>query len=114
MPHVHPFVDMHHLGDALVRRGFRRPILDADWMGVEYEDVDLLLDDLRSEGLYNVAPGRRRTLTGRHRIRQLKQQFQDQDTVPMTFELVHGYAEAPQPAGTGIRVSAPSTEDSGS
>ncbi len=108
LPHVHPFEDMHHLGDALLRRGFQKPILDADWMGVEYEDVDLLMDDLRREGLFNLSPGRRRTLTGKKRLAALREQFRGQDPVRMTFELVHGYAEAPQSTEGGIRVEPPS------
>ena len=29
-PHVHPFVDMHDLGDALVASGFADPVMDVD------------------------------------------------------------------------------------
>lgn len=108
MPHVHPLVDMHHLGDALVRAGFHRTILDADWMGVEYEDVDLLMDDLRREGFHNVSPGRRRTLTGRGRLEDLRACFRGSSPVRMTFELVYGYAEVPEAAAAGVRVAPPS------
>ena len=109
MPHVHPFVDMHILGDAMVKRGFRRPILDADWVGVEYEDIDLLMDDLRAEGFYNVSPERRRTLTGRGRMQALKRQFLGDRPVQATFEIIYGYAEAPAERGGGIRVAPPTT-----
>ena len=106
-PHVHEFVDMHHLGDSLVKRGFGRPILDADWMGVEYEDLDLLMDDLRSEGFYNVMPGRRRTLMGGQRLKALHDQFRNEQPIRSTFEIIYGYAEAPAPRDGIIRVEPP-------
>lgn len=111
MPHVHPFVDMHHLGDALVRSGFHRTILDADWMGVEYEDLDLLMEDLRCEGFHNVAPDRRKALTGRGRLRDLRACFRGQSPVRMTFELIYGYAEVPEIVDEGVRVAPPSFHD---
>ena len=107
LPHVHEFVDMHHLGDALVKRGFGRPILDADWMGVEYEDLDLLMDDLRGAGFYNVAPNRRRTLMGRRRLQSLYDQLRDTKPLCVTYEIIYGYAEAPKAPGGKIRVEPP-------
>lgn len=107
LPHVHEFVDMHHLGDALVKRGFGRPILDADWIGVEYEDLDLLMGDLRGAGFYNVAPNRRRTLMGRHRLQSLYDQLRDIKPLRATYEIIYGYAEAPIATGGTIRVEPP-------
>ena len=107
MPHVHPFVDMHHLGDQLIRSGFIRPILDADWFGVEYDDIDLLMDDLRGEGFHNVLADRRKTLTGKGRVDGLRRCFMGRSVVQMTYELIYGYAEAPSETTAGIRVDLP-------
>ena len=38
-PHVHEFIDMHNLGDALVAAGFSEPVLDTDRVIVTYKDV---------------------------------------------------------------------------
>ena len=92
--HIHPFVDLHHLGDKLVQCGFVKPILDSDWVGVQYDDVDLLMDDLRGEGFQNINATRRKTLTGKNRMQRLRDQF-DQSPVNITFELIYGYAEFP-------------------
>jgi len=105
--HVHDFKDLHSLGDQLVGCGFDKPILDADWMGVEYEDVDLLLDDLRKQGFQNVAANRRKSLTGKRRFNQFKAVFLDHSPVQMTFELIYGYARRPALTDGSIRVSPP-------
>ena len=106
-PHVHPFIDMHHLGDMLMRSGFSKPIMGADWIGVEYDDVDLLMEDLRKEGAHNVLETRRKTLTGKNRIAQLRQHFEHLGKpAQITFEIIFGYAEVPIEGGA-IKVNAP-------
>lgn len=107
-PHVHPFIDLHHIGDLLVKFGFNKPIVDADWLGVEYQDIDLLLQDLRSEGFHNVSSKRRKTLTGKARLKSFKQLFSDSnEPVQMSFEVVYGYAEVKPSASKTIQVSVP-------
>jgi len=107
-PHVHDFTDLHLLGDQLVRSGFRRPILDADWLGVEFEDIDLLMEDLRLEGFHNISAGRRRTLTGRNRLNAVRHFFPvDAGPAQITFEIVYGFAETAETGGAGIRVNPP-------
>ncbi len=107
-PHVHSFTDLHHLGDLLVKTGFNKPILDADWIGVEYQDIDLLLQDLRSEGFHNVLSKRRKTLTGKKRMESFKRIFLDSvEPVQITFEIVYGYAEVMPSAAKSIQVNVP-------
>jgi SAM-dependent methyltransferase len=108
LPHVHDFPDLHLLGDQLLRSGFKRPILDADWLGVEFEDVDLLMEDLRSEGFHNVHRQRRHTLTGKNRVDAMRQHFsKDAGPAQITFELIYGYAEVAEAPNPGIRVNVP-------
>ena len=94
-PHVHPFVDMHHLGDMLLKSGFSRPIVDADWIGVEYPDVATLTLDLRHGGFGNVLEGRRKTLTGKNRyaefLRQIGHADNGADVLGVTFEIIYGF-----------------------
>ncbi|MGB5708928.1 MAG: hypothetical protein WBM41_19130 [Arenicellales bacterium] len=107
-PHVHPFIDLHHIGDQMLKAGFQKPILDVDWIGVEYQDIDLLLQDLRAEGFHNVLPERRKTLTGKNRVMRLKELFsRSSGPVQMTYEVIYGYAEAPSAQTGKIRVNAP-------
>lgn len=62
--HVHAAFDMHDLGDLAMAAGLAEPVLDVDRLKVTYADVEALARDLRAMGGVNVAPGRRRTLTG--------------------------------------------------
>ena len=64
-PHVHPFVDMHDLGDALVAAGFADPVMDMDLLTVTYARPEELFRDLRATGRRNAHARRRRALGGR-------------------------------------------------
>ncbi|MDD9823216.1 MAG: hypothetical protein OXU98_10105 [Gammaproteobacteria bacterium] len=112
-PHAHPFLDMHHIGDELLRCGFQRPIVDADWVTVTYPGAAALHADLRAEGFTNIEAARRKTLTGKARFAAYQNAL-DNARAPgkplaVTFELIYGLASAPlvSPAGAGIRVAAP-------
>ncbi len=107
-PHVHDFPDLHLLGDQLSRSGFEQPILDTEWQGIEFEDIDLLLSDLRSQGFVNYHRDRRRTLTAKNRIKRLRNYFAQRNPVQMTFEIIFGYARAPKEKVQGIYVRPPS------
>jgi len=49
LPESRPrFIDMHDLGDALLRAGFSDPVMDMEILTLTYADVDDLLADLRS------------------------------------------------------------------
>ncbi len=94
-PHVHPFVDMHDLGDALVASGFADPVMDMDVLRVTYERLDGLLGDLRATGQRNALAGRRRTLTGRlrwQRVRAACAPSLDAGRLAATVEIVYGHA----------------------
>ena len=56
--HVHPFTDMHDLGDGLVRAGFSEPVLDVSRYTLTYPDVDALMRDLKAIGAQNASSGR--------------------------------------------------------
>ncbi len=94
-PHVHPFVDMHDLGDALVASGFADPVMDMDLLTVTYAGVEDLFRDLRATGQRNAHQRRRRTLTGRarwERVRAASAASAHDGRVTATFEIVFGHA----------------------
>ncbi|MBX2868041.1 MAG: hypothetical protein KTR18_05175 [Acidiferrobacterales bacterium] len=107
-PHVHDFPDLHALGDQLSNIGFEKPILDTDWQGVEFEDIDLLMSDLHDQGFNNLHQQRRKTLTGKQRLSDLRKQFSGQQTVQMTFEIIYGYARVPTGVQGAVHVNVPS------
>jgi malonyl-CoA O-methyltransferase len=94
-PHVHPFVDMHDLGDALVASGFADPVMDMDLLTVTYARVDDLFRDLRATGQRNAHARRRRSLGGRARWAHMRAAYAalaSDGRVPATFEIVYGHA----------------------
>lgn len=62
-PHVHTFADMHNIGDALVKAGFREPVMDVETLTVTYAENDKLFADLRAVAGTNFSRERRRGLT---------------------------------------------------
>lgn len=96
--HVNGFVDMHDIGDALIRAGFVEPVMDVEHITMTYEDVFALMHDLKRIGAHNVTAGRARNLTGRERLRKLSAAYEKarwNGRLPATYEIVYGTAWAP-------------------
>ena len=49
-PAVHPFADMHDIGDLLVSSGFADPVMDMERLTLTYADLSALFADLRASG----------------------------------------------------------------
>jgi malonyl-CoA O-methyltransferase len=111
--HVNRFLDMHDIGDALVRAGFVEPVLDVDRVQMTYADGLALMRDLKAIGARNATAGRPRTLTGRSRLeRVLKayEGFRREGRLPATFEVIFGAAWARGPGGAEPPASGPPSE----
>ncbi|HVC28699.1 MAG TPA: malonyl-ACP O-methyltransferase BioC [Gammaproteobacteria bacterium] len=96
--HVNRFIDMHDIGDALIRAGFVEPVMDMEHMTLTYADARALMHDLKCVGAHNVTNGRARGLYGRKHMQQLMQayeRFRRDGRVPATYEVVYGTAWAP-------------------
>ncbi|HKZ73052.1 MAG TPA: methyltransferase domain-containing protein, partial [Steroidobacteraceae bacterium] len=93
--HVNRFIDMHDVGDALVRGGFTEPVMDVERICVTYQDVFALMRDLKAIGAHNVTAGRARGLTGRARIARMTaayEQWRRDGRLPATYEVIYGAA----------------------
>jgi malonyl-CoA O-methyltransferase len=93
--HVHAFVDMHDLGDALVRAGFAEPVLDVERFTLTYRKFDALLRELKHSGSRNAWPDRSRGLTTRaviDRVAAAYELHRREGLLPATFEVVYGQA----------------------
>lgn len=96
--HVNRFVDMHDIGDMLVRAGFADPVMDMEQIVLTYPDVESLMRELKAIGAHNVAAGRSRGLTGRGALDQLRRRYEPlrrDGRLPATFEVVYGHAWKP-------------------
>jgi malonyl-CoA O-methyltransferase len=102
--HVHRFIDMHDLGDALVRAGFAAPVLDVERFTLAYLDVRKLAADLKATGAHNAAQGRPPGLTGRAKFARMQaayEGFRQDGRLPATYEVVFAHAWTPHAAAAG-------------
>lgn len=97
---VSRFIDMHDIGDALVRAGFSAPVLDVERFTLTYDTVKHVMRDLKSIGAHNATDGRARGLLGRGFFTKLEQSYEqfrqgeesEGGKLPATFEVVYGHA----------------------
>ena len=94
-PHVHRFVDMHDLGDALVHEGFADPVMEMETITMEYASVLAVARDLKAIGAVNSLPARSRGLPGRARWSRMTQAYERlrrNGSLPATWEVIYGHA----------------------
>jgi malonyl-CoA O-methyltransferase len=99
-PHVSGFPPVQHVGDSLLRAGFRDPVVDVDRFTLTYQEPRALMRELRAIGAGNAHEGRRRSLTGKARMQQVfdaYECFRVEGRLPASYEVVYAQARAPQP-----------------
>jgi malonyl-CoA O-methyltransferase len=105
--HVNRFIDMHDVGDALVRSGFAEPVLDLEHFTLTYPDLRALMGDLKAIGARNVTAGRSRGLTGRGRLAAAEREYERwrrDGRLVSTWEVIYGIAWVPRdPRGRTFR-----------
>ena len=108
--HVNTFIDMHDIGDALLRARWAEPVMDTERLTVTYREARTLMQDLKHLGAHNVTAGRPRGLTGQRRLQRVLQAYESyrlDGLLPASYEVVYGHAWAPhdtQPDG-GVEVA---------
>lgn len=99
--HVNRFIDMHDLGDAMVRAGFETPVVDMDMLTLTYGTARAALADLKAIGAHNVTSGRAQGLMGKRTWQRILANYEvlrrSDGQLPLTFEVVYGHAWKPQP-----------------
>ena len=96
--HVNQFIDMHDMGDALVRAGFATPVMDVERIVLTYDEVKAVMRDLKAIGAHNATAGRGRGLMGRQawqRIEAAYDRLRQDGRLPATYEVVYGHAWRP-------------------
>jgi malonyl-CoA O-methyltransferase len=89
------FIDMHDLGDMLVRAGFADPVMDQETLTLRWDSAEALLAELRGLG-GNAAPDRMpglRSPRWRRRLVRELDSLQDADgKLSLSFEIAYGHA----------------------
>lgn len=106
---VHRFIDMHDIGDALVKAGFADPVMDMEMLTLTYAELDDLFADLRAGGATNASTARPRALCGRQgwaAARAAYDALRRDGRLPASFEIIQGHAwkQAPKLAEDGRAV----------
>lgn len=110
---VGEFIDMHDVGDALVRAGFAAPVLDVERYTLRYTDVHSLMADLKATGSRNAAAGRLKGLTSPRKLAAMQvayEAFRESGRLPATCEVVFAQAWAPLEATRASSTQAVSLE----
>jgi malonyl-CoA O-methyltransferase len=96
--HVHTFIDMHDVGDALVRAGMEGVVMESEKITLTYKDCTGLMRDLKTLGANNAVVSRHKGLTGRHKMQRMAQNYEKyriDGSLPATYEVIYGHAWAP-------------------
>jgi len=113
--HVNRFIDMHDIGDAIVRARLSEPVLDVENFTLTYDDALALMKDLKAIGAHNVTVGRPAGLTGRGRLKAMTAAYERQRSegrLPATYEVVYGQAwgqSSEQPGKTAGEIRIPAS-----
>jgi len=107
--HVNVFLDMHDVGDALMRARFADPVMDAERITVTFDSMRNLMRDLKVLGAHNVTAERPRGLTSRRRLATAEQAYETHrrdGRLPATYEVVYGHAWVPEqkPMADGVAI----------
>ena len=92
--HVNRFMDMHNLGDGLVRAGLSDPVLDVDRLTVSYRSASKIFADLTAAGGRNTLQRRVRSLTSKGRFAAMVAELEDAASngdITLGLELVYGH-----------------------
>ena len=104
---MHPFSDMHVLGDAMVRAGYADVVMDVERLRFQAPDFWGLCRTLSRSGGSSVLMSRRRGLTATETFRTAEARYEslrDQSgPLPVSVEFVFGHAWVP--AGENRRQS---------
>lgn len=98
--HVHRFIDMHDLGDALMRTGFAEPVMDTERLTITFDSTNALFRELKATGATNTTQGRAHSLRGRASLRAVSEHLESRSApggIAVTVEVVYGHAWRARP-----------------
>lgn len=97
--HVNQFLDMHDVGDALLRSHFSDPVMDREMLTLTYQKVTDLMRDLKAIGANTPPNGRRKGLMTAKTLSEVEQayeKYRNNGVLPASYEIVYGQAWLPE------------------
>ncbi len=92
-PHVHPFLDMHEIGDMLLKTNLSEPVVQSEYIQLTYKNLSRLFKDLRETGTTYAEKNRRKTFLGKNRWRSMLAHYQNfldpNHKYRATFEIIY-------------------------
>lgn len=94
--HINYFMDMHNIGDLLLKTGFYDPVVDRELFTIFHKNTQSILQDLKNTGGGYVIRRKQDGLSSKNLFEKLKQEYEhyrnEKNTLPVTFEVIYGYA----------------------
>ncbi len=84
--------DMHDLGDAMAAAGLAQPVLDVEFLNINYKSVEEMLQEIRICGATNLATGRRRGLLSRSIFKAIISNLKDLPQSGFALEIIQGHS----------------------
>jgi len=105
--HVGDFIDMHHVGDALLSSGWQDPVMDMEVLTMAYDNLADLFTDLRVAGAKNLLANRYPNLMSRGRWNKMQARYEalqlENQQLPASFEIIYGHAWKPNKPPQNMR-----------
>lgn len=94
--HVNAFLDMHDIGDMLLKAGWDDPVMDKELMSVNYLTVQALLSDIKKSGSGYLFQKSNILFKDKCWLEKLIQQYDqfklNNNLYPASIEIIYGYA----------------------
>jgi malonyl-CoA O-methyltransferase len=98
LSHVNIFLDMHDIGDALVRAGLESVVMESEILTMHYPDCLSLMRDIKNVGAHSACRSGPKSLTGKQKLQNMiaaYEHFRVNNLLPATYEVVYGHAWSP-------------------
>lgn len=91
---VNAFLDMHHIGDILLKAGLDAPVMDREPMTVMYSTIQKLLADIKNSGSGYIFQETQAPLSkgSMQKLIQYYDALKTAEGYPATIEIIYGYA----------------------
>ncbi|WP_144391960.1 malonyl-ACP O-methyltransferase BioC [Pleionea sediminis] len=93
--HVNDFIDMHDIGDVMIRSGIAQPVMDMEKLTFTYESVKAVVQDLKGIGAQNVNQDRHSGLMSKGKWQSMidcyRNNFSQNNLFPATYEAIYGH-----------------------